>query len=461
MPAASLPVDGTLQDAIEALAKMAADGRTQRTKQADLNSVVEQVRDTLGNNPMLAHALAGGVVGAGLGGLNTATSDEKHRNLLGSMLTGGLAGAGLGAGISAARSGLGGLMAGRRAAPETPGVFADPSTGKTMAISPEAIKAQPNLTEAVNDASNITSPTELAGRAMWNTTKGIARNAPWGTWPALGALGYDQAVNSDRLRLGERHLPRWLGGGRLPGMIDPRHSNIREHFLTGIDHILKENKPGQGWSEDHLKALQKMKNMPLEELNPLIERANSSWEGTPFKVPIPTTEEIPQAPVTRTERSYKTVDMLDSSKRPVIDPATGHPKKVFIPDAVKRRPVEQLPLIQPGPDDMVEFPDKLIQDIRLAGATARAEAASKNKFLSSAGLVSSTPRMQRGLFGTQREKLLTRLHPARLVPRAVGLAALPAASIMADSYFGNQHKQRNLAEIINSLQQKGLIKEAP
>jgi hypothetical protein len=117
-------IEGTIDAAIEQLAKRAADLRTRPSTYAE--KVAEGASDLLGgrgehlkNNPTLMHSLIGGAAGAGLGGIGTAVSNlgkekEDRRSILGSALTGGLAGTAVGAGASLAHKGIEGMLRGHK-----------------------------------------------------------------------------------------------------------------------------------------------------------------------------------------------------------------------------------------------------------------------------------------------------------------------------------------------------------
>lgn len=146
-------VSGTLPEAVETLARLSAARQacppTQAEKAASAGSDwLSRLGDRLKNNSTLTQAAIGGVAGAGIGALGAARGGRR-KSILGGAITGGLAGAGLGAGVSAARAGLSGLKS--PAAPEgpKPGEIIT-HNGRQFRLSPEALKANPNLLEDVS-----------------------------------------------------------------------------------------------------------------------------------------------------------------------------------------------------------------------------------------------------------------------------------------------------------------------
>lgn len=163
------PTEGTLEDAARWLAELAAAPAGEKRAFGDfLTSLGGAVRD----NPAISHALVGGGIGAVAGGLNTAYGNSgrdpsRKRSLLGGALTGGLAGAGVGAGVGLARQGMEGLSGGGSGGPGNAGgghgQYVDPTTGKTMAIDPNALKNDPELAAKVKSLTTPTLQSKLVG----------------------------------------------------------------------------------------------------------------------------------------------------------------------------------------------------------------------------------------------------------------------------------------------------------
>lgn len=415
MHPASYRVDGTLEDAVEALAGRAADLRTRPYTAAEKRAVAaSDVLGSLGraakDHPMLGSALLGGALGAGAGGLSAsvANADEpehRRRSVLGSALTGGLAGAGVGAGLSALRSGLSGLNI-RRHDALTPGAFTDPSTGRKMVISPEAIRADPDLPAAVqaSSAENPSLPERAVG-GLWEAVK-----TPWKVAPvsatalAGGAIG-DQMLNSERLRTGE-----WFGG-RAPGMIDPRHSTMPGHLEGGILDVINKKDNALGFRPEQVDALKDIMNGPDRER--ILAEMNGTRTGKPYTHPAPA--------------------------RP-----SGGAASEFISDVG----------VTPPPEP--HFTADRIRDLREHGARLSAEQLGKDKFL---GLASTRPRIQRGVLGGLREQPLSRMHPQRFLPRALLAGALPAAEISYNAWRNQAGRQRTLDDILADLRRRNLVKE--
>jgi hypothetical protein len=206
-------VDGTLEEAAEALAGRAAALRAGAEKRAAGGDFLASLGDRVRDNPALLHALVGGGAGAVVGGSAAALGnrgrpeDERH-SVLGSALTGGLAGAALGGGASAAHRLLtgGGPQGLAHGDAMRPGQFVDPRTGSRMQIDPEALRQNPGLAARARDLA--TPPPwyeDLPVRGL-----GFASDALTGNWfgrMMLGAGTADAALHSDRLRLGDRN---WL-----------------------------------------------------------------------------------------------------------------------------------------------------------------------------------------------------------------------------------------------------------
>lgn len=188
-------VEGTLQEAVEVLAKLASYRRVVPASYADREKVANTdflsgIGEQMKKNPMLAQTLIGTAAGAGIGGIGTAIGnmgrkDRDRKSVWGNAMTGALAGAGLGAGVGAIRSGFGGLGS------ANPGVGMEDVKGgrfsfggKNFAITPEALKKNPGL---VDEVRSINGPRPLPEQAVT------------GTIGALGALGQAAPITSGLL----------------------------------------------------------------------------------------------------------------------------------------------------------------------------------------------------------------------------------------------------------------------
>ena len=230
---------GSMADAVEALAKMAADLRTRPRTYAEKVAAgaadfLSSLGDSVKNNPALSHALVGGGLGAAAGGINTALNnrgkDENSRkSTLSGLLGGGLAGAAVGGGVGMARTGLanmkqtGGISGGMGSDALKPGQFADPTTGQTMMIDPKALKENPDLHNQVRSLTKPTLQTTVAGgvaglyekmREQAPTTTGLL---PWvaGADLALHGPGFGLArTTADRVggHAGQKWLSEGIGG---------------------------------------------------------------------------------------------------------------------------------------------------------------------------------------------------------------------------------------------------------
>ncbi len=215
-------LNGTLDEAIEKLASLAADRRTRPQTYAEkvaAGDFLASLGDTVQNNPALSHALIGGAAGAGLGGLSTAYGNRgkepgQKRSLMSSMLTGGLAGAGIGAGVGAARTGLAGLKGPGAESMGTdalkPGEYVDPVTQKRMGISPDVLKQHPDLHKRIRELTTPSLQTTVGAglNSAWDKAKELAPTSsavmPW-------VAGADAALHNPIASL-NRIQPGQAGG---------------------------------------------------------------------------------------------------------------------------------------------------------------------------------------------------------------------------------------------------------
>lgn len=202
-------INGTLSDAIEALAKRAADLRTRPLTFAEkrantvsdyLSSIGQWAKD----NPMAAGGIAGGLGGGLLGGLGTANANRgkdkrERRSVLNAMLMGGVSGAALGGGAGAAYKGIQGLS--------------------TPANTPAA-DIQRRIREIQDE-----NPTDAAvRRGVTGALSWVREKLPVSTYAVPGAMAADAAMNSRTLNLGR------FGLGRL----DPGLSKDTQHLIRGM-----------------------------------------------------------------------------------------------------------------------------------------------------------------------------------------------------------------------------------
>jgi hypothetical protein len=191
-------LEGNLASAVEALAMLA----TQPEKMAGFNDYLTSLGNAVKDSPTLSHALVGGGVGAGIGGLGTLYNNSKkdpsdRRSVLGSMLTGGLAGAGTGAGIGLARTGLSGLTNAsteHESAKLAPGEFIDPATSKRMKIDPAALKEN-GLTSKVRGLM-APSVTGIAAAGILGGLEKVHDLAPLTTTLAAPVAAADLAMHA-------------------------------------------------------------------------------------------------------------------------------------------------------------------------------------------------------------------------------------------------------------------------
>lgn len=245
-------LNGTLAEAVEKLAAYAAERRTRPQTYAEKSAAgdfLSSLGDTIKNNPTIGHALIGGGLGAGLGGLSTAygnsgKDDSQKRSILSSMLTGGLAGAGVGTGVGLARQGLGGLKgpdASMGSDALHAGEFVDPATGTKMRIDPAALKNNPDLHKQVKSLTTPSVQSHLAGgaHALW---QGLKEQTPTSAAVMPWLIGGDAAlhfpgIGLNRIRPGQAggHIGRELFEHGLPGIDDKViHPDLKGAMSQGL-----------------------------------------------------------------------------------------------------------------------------------------------------------------------------------------------------------------------------------
>jgi hypothetical protein len=229
-------LNGTMEQAIEALALRAADLRirppTYQEKQAEgMGDFLTGLGQQAQANPGIAGALLGGGLGAGLGGLSTAVSNSgkeprDRRSMLSSLLGGGAAGAALGGGLGLAHQGIQGIRGPQGLSTGdalTPGQFRDAS-GQLQQVDPQAVRSNPQLAERLRQ---LQAPIPLHEKIPIEAAKGLKylfqnMATPW-IWGGMGAA--DAAFNAPGLNLGDR-----FGIGR----VTPEHSINPEHLSAGL-----------------------------------------------------------------------------------------------------------------------------------------------------------------------------------------------------------------------------------
>lgn len=212
-------LNGTMADAVEKLAELAAYHRTGPVVKTAAPEWLTSLGETVKANPGLSHALVGGGLGAAALGANTALNNRgqdpaKKKSVLGSMFAGGLAGAGAGAGVGLARQGLsdlknpGGGISGTDAL--KPGQFTDPATGQRMAIDPKALKDHPELHAQVKQLTTPSLQSQVAG-GIGGVLQGIKDKTPT-TAPWVGAAMAGDALLHNPLFGLSRIRPQQAGG---------------------------------------------------------------------------------------------------------------------------------------------------------------------------------------------------------------------------------------------------------
>jgi hypothetical protein len=258
-------IDGTIEEAVEALAKRAADLRgrtlTYPEKQArSLSDVLTSVGQYAKDNPLMAQTLGGGALGAGVGTLGTALGNrgkdkDRRQGLLGGALTGALAGGALGGGVGLARKGLQGMSPDPSEGEALkPGQFLGEG-GRKMRIDPEVLRRHPELVGKVRDLTSQ-GPTDWSASKVFGTLQNVAHRAlpfglgrlisndpdspdptklaPWASSAVPNVALADLALHSKKLHLGDRF-------GRFGwGMIDPQSSRNVADFRHAVGEAVKK-----------------------------------------------------------------------------------------------------------------------------------------------------------------------------------------------------------------------------
>lgn len=200
-------LDGTLDDAVEALARRAVHLRYSPATASD-RALVKQANflgglgETLKGNPALTAALVGGGLGAGVGGIHAAVTNRgkdpsERRGIFGSALTGGLAGGAIGGGLGLARQGYQKLTRTPQGVEHGdaigPGEFdhpliVDEATGKPMRmrIDPDVLKSNPGIVARMKELNTPSSASAFAGTVLGGFDKLRDQVPITGTAAAIG-----------------------------------------------------------------------------------------------------------------------------------------------------------------------------------------------------------------------------------------------------------------------------------
>lgn len=248
-------IDGTLEEAVNALAARSAELRSKailssEKRAASASDFLSSLGQSVKDSPALGTGLLGSGIGAGIGGLgalygNAGKEKRNRKSVLGSMLTGGLAGGAVGGGLGLARHSLGQLGNGRSDDVMPAGQFADPATGKKMVIDAKSLKENPDLAGKVRALSSSKGPfaNGLSGIAhnIGNAIPGVGlgiealtgpswlnEQLPFSSRALPQMAGLDALLHSSKANLGER-----IGWGRIdPGSVRGRLGE--KSFRTGI-----------------------------------------------------------------------------------------------------------------------------------------------------------------------------------------------------------------------------------
>lgn len=354
--------------------------------------------ESLRARPLLARTLAGGALGAGLGGLAGAAGGlgkepEDRPGVLRSALLGGLTGAGLGLGYGALRD----AQEAHAGPPAPPDRFRAPDTGRPAALSPEALRRRPDLAEKVRELAEPTTGEQAVG-AVAGGLGLAASHAPLSTFGLPALAGADFALHNNTLRLGDR-----LG----VGMIDPRFSRDPEHLRRGFEAIARLKPDAAGLDDGVHSLIREIQQNPGDAY----KKMNATRQGVAF------TQQVP-----------------GGTTGGAMSALTGS---------------------RTTPGKSVTIPETVIQQARELGTREHFA----NRFKDSKVPGSGEPRIFKGPFG-ERNLGPSPFRGARGVGRALAYLGVPAAELTLNALRDSSRRQKGLAELVAELRQQGLVRDA-
>lgn len=252
----------TMAEAVEKLAVYAVALKSAPAEKRAAGDFLSSLGTAFKENPTLGSALAGGGIGAAVGGVSTAMGNRgkeegQKKGLLGSMMTGGLAGAGIGAGASMAHKGLSNLTGEGNMGHDAlrPGEFTikgPDGQPMKMRIDPKALKNNPDLHKQVKSLTTPSFQSSLAGGAggLWDQVqKAVPTSAAVLPWAAgADALWHGAGLGS-------------VNAGQASGAAG------KELFRNGLSQL-----------KDTPEHIQKAMNSPLGGVKPEIDQATGGWK---------------------------------------------------------------------------------------------------------------------------------------------------------------------------------------
>ncbi len=474
-------VSGTLEEAVEALAKLAADCRTRPLtfveKQALAGSDTLSALGRYIGTPTGA-ALLGGGLGAAAGGIGTAFANRgkpegERRSVLSSALTGGLAGAAIGGGGVAAAKGLSGLR--------DPGHA--PVKGAPIPIPGSDLKLDPRVMTAMPDAhkrlQELAEPdwSERVMEPLSRGWEGIKEVLPVSSRAVPAMAGYDLLTNTQQ-RFGGKmlgdmnwlHAPgaaaSWvankmhggldrvgLAGGRMSsalgklhdvgeklqradygiGMIDPRNSTHEKHLEAGIDAVLQDPKKYSRFMEEPGRA-GALKHLRGDGGQDLLSRAKTRQpeaftHSTDIDVESPSPSKVQELIEERYDRDGT---------------LAGHTRKEVM---VPQPPTKNFQTVHGTltPEDFHQLKE-IGARVHLDGMDGAAKANP-----------SGIPRVRRGIRGGTTNASLS--SPSKLLQRLAMYVGVPAVEFAVHSARKGWERGDERAKLIEQMRQNGLIAE--
>lgn len=441
-------IAGALDDAMEALAKLAADLRTRPATYAEkqaagMSDVLSSLGGRLQENPIAGGTLLGGGLGAGVGAISTALGnrgkeDYERKSLLGGTLGGGLAGAGLGAGAGMAYSGTKamGKNQGTGTGDATPfGEMTDPTTGKKFQIDPKALKDNPHLGNQIRQLRQQSPPEKTlatVGGNIWNfgrramtaPTLGLSHllpkseqgdvsgNLPVSSAVLPGMAMADYALNSQGARLGER-----IGWGAVRPRMSRNVDDLRRGLLGAVEGAKST------YSDAQKELMKRLTSGPSADLDAVAKKPGAAHTGN-----VEVSTKVP-----------KKVRLTDD----ITDPQTGKTTGTAHRESVIEKTVKKnVPTTLTGDQ---------IGNLREEGARTTAAEAGKNKYRGES--VSSEPRIHRtigGVIGKGRDVNVP-THPLkgmRLGKRMLAYGAVPVAELAASAMYDEHSREAQMRALM-------------
>lgn len=464
--------DGTLEEAVEALAKLAAWRRTtvpslaekQALASSDVLGAVGRFASTPGGAALLGGGLGAATGAAGTFMQNRSKPENERHSLLRGALSGGLAGAAIGGGGAAAVKGFQGLKH-PESQPGPQGEISVPGMGGKLDAS--VLRKHPDLHRKLQELAEP-SFGEHVTDAFTKGYEGLTNYLPISSkvLPAIGVYDY---LTHTQNRFGGKMLgdKNWLHApgtaatrlasklrGITPrlasglnaagtkmrnadfgiGMIDPLNSNNPEHLRAGVRSVLSDPKKHPQFGGGRQELLKWLVDTP--EGAKKLDEIGGKRRGGSVTRDVPTKVEIQPSPVdqtTTTEHLNKQTGQWETQRvrtTPVFPPKVPH--DTTAPETIGREGFRYLK--GHGAEAQLGMPG--VKD-NVAAHTG-------------------TPRVRRGMFGAAGNV------PAKSVSRVLGRIAGYGLPLAAEFVYNAKKQEAARAverqKIEEMLRQSGLLR---